>query len=401
MAEARSIVLFVHQSAELYGSDKMLLALVEGLRGSSFTPVVALPGPGPLVDALRALGIETHIAEVMKISRALYSPKGLIALPAAARRCLRELDAIVGGRDVRAVHSNTLAVLGGALWSRRRGAPHLWHVHEVIETPKAVARALPLLARCFADRVVANSNMTANWLRAAQPALARRSVVIHNGIAPAPGRPALARENLRARIGAPANALLVTLAGRINGGKGHEVLLAAAEILLREGAIAPFHFVLAGGPPPGKEYLRRELENAIAVSPAGTHFTLFPFIDDIWPLWFGSDIAVVPSTAPESFGLVAVEAMAAGLPVVASAQGGLVEIVRDGETGLLAPPGDAEALARALARLGRDAMLRERLGAAGSRYARDEFSLERHCEKFLSEYTALSTQSREVAYARR
>ena len=82
-------------------------------------------------------------------------------------------------------------------------------------------------------------------------------------------------------------------------------------------------------------------------------------------LYQGADIAVVPSLWREPFGLVAVEAMAAGLPVVASDTGGLSDIVRPGQTGLLVPPGDAAALAAALETLLDDAALRARMGAAG------------------------------------
>lgn len=396
--DARALVLFVHQSAELYGSDKALLALVETLRDSHFRPVVVVPEPGPLPRALVALGVETHIAEVVKIGRAMYSPAGLLRLPGALRRCRCRLDAIVAGRAVQVVHSNTLAVLGGALWARRRGVPHLWHVHEIVESPAPVARALPLLVRLFADRVVANSRMTAAWLCAAQPALKARCAIVHNGIAAPPPSAPDAASALRARVGAAADALLVTLAGRINGGKGHATLLEAAAILQRMGALRAFHFVIAGGPPPGKDHFLSELQRTIANSPARAHITWLPFVDDVWSLWYGSDIAVVPSTAPESFGLVAVEAMAAGLPVIASAQGGLLEIV-DAQTGILIRPGAARELASALLHLARDAALRARLGRAGRLRQRREFSLARHCEKLLAEYLSMTKKRRGIRHA--
>jgi glycosyltransferase involved in cell wall biosynthesis len=78
-----------------------------------------------------------------------------------------------------------------------------------------------------------------------------------------------------------------------------------------------------------------------------------------------SHVALVPSVWPEAFGLTALEALAAGCPVVASAAGGLVDLVRHGETGLLVPPGDATALAGAVDRLLADHSLRSRLSHAG------------------------------------
>jgi glycosyltransferase involved in cell wall biosynthesis len=98
--------------------------------------------------------------------------------------------------------------------------------------------------------------------------------------------------------------------------------------------------------------------------------------------WNSVDIAVVPSLY-EPFGLVAVEALACGVPVVASAVGGLQEIVEDGKSGILVPPGDAGAIARALRELLNDQELRSHL-SQGARRRAEEFSLERRSRNFLT-----------------
>lgn len=121
---------------------------------------------------------------------------------------------------------------------------------------------------------------------------------------------------------------------------------------------------------------------AIATPPATTPADLPPGVsvtvgaahDEVMGAWAHSTLGVVPSTWPEPFGQVAVEAMACGKAVVASGIGGLADIVADGETGLLVPPGDPEALSAALDKLVADPALRDQMGAAGRIRARRFFA---------------------------
>jgi glycosyltransferase involved in cell wall biosynthesis len=103
-----------------------------------------------------------------------------------------------------------------------------------------------------------------------------------------------------------------------------------------------------------------------------------PFRAEIGPVLAAADVVVVPSTKPEPFGRVAIEAMGLQRPVIAAAHGGLTEIVADGETGILVRPCDAEALAAAMSALLHDPALRARMGGAGRNRQQRYFSSSRY-----------------------
>ena len=109
---------------------------------------------------------------------------------------------------------------------------------------------------------------------------------------------------------------------------------------------------------------------------------IVPFQEEIWQLWDSIDIAVVPSTEPEPFGMVAIEAMLAKKPVIAANHGGLTEIVISGETGLLFEPQNPNELANALESLLNNSEKREKYGLAGYKRAVEHFSLQSHVNKF-------------------
>ncbi len=375
-------VLFVHQAAEMYGSDKVLLYLAVALKQrGAFWPIVVLPQPGPLFDALAQAGVEVHIAEVAKISRSVMSISGLGRLARMVWRSTREIDRIIANRPIALVHSNTLAVLAGAAWAWRRGVPHLWHVHEIILSPRLISHAFPLLVRALSSRVMSNSTRTEKWLLEEQPHLKQRSVVVFNGLPPVQQPLPEAVNAFRARIGAAPGDVVVTLAGRLNSWKGQGLLIEAAILLQSRGKLAQVRFAIVGDVVPRQESIRERLEEQVRSAGLQEVFSFVPFVADIAPVWFGSQVAVVPSTQPEPFGLVAIEAMAASLPVVAAAHGGLLDIVQHEKTGLLIEPRDLSALADALERLIGDAALRKTLGEAGALRQREHFSFASQVEK--------------------
>ena len=174
---------------------------------------------------------------------------------------------------------------------------------------------------------------------------------------------------------------VVATVGRLHKQKGHKYLLQAAVEVLRERPNA--RFLIAGYGP-----LREELEaRAQALNLAG-RVRFLGYRRDVETLLSASDLFVLPSLW-EGMSNAVLEAMAAGRPVVATAVDGNVEQVADGETGLLAPPADAGALAEAILRLAREPERARRMGLAGRRRVEEQFGLERMTRAYLDFYAEL------------
>jgi glycosyltransferase involved in cell wall biosynthesis len=162
---------------------------------------------------------------------------------------------------------------------------------------------------------------------------------------------------------------LVGVFSRISPWKGQHVLIGALRRL------PGVHALLVGDAIFGEEAYRDELKKLVKEADVSDRVHFLGNRSDVAALMQMTDIVVHTSVAPEPFGRVIVEGMLARKPVVATAAGGAAEIVRDGSTGVLVRPGDAEALAKALRRLLADPNLALRFGAAGRQVATKEFSL--------------------------
>lgn len=184
--------------------------------------------------------------------------------------------------------------------------------------------------------------------------------------------------NVHAELWLPAHAPLVVNIGALVEHKGQRHLVDAAALVVRE--IPDARFVILG-----EGALKGALEQQVRHLHLEKHVFLPGFRADVLGWLKGADVFVMPSEM-EGLGTSILDAMAAGVPVVGSATGGIPEVIEDGATGLLVPPGDARALAASIVRLLREPALRERMGQAGWARARERFTVERMVEGTLRVY---------------
>ncbi|MBI4617797.1 MAG: glycosyltransferase family 4 protein [Planctomycetes bacterium] len=385
--DSPATVVYFDHTGRLGGGERSLLDLLARIDRALVRPLVVTGQPGNLVAEFEGAGVPVR---VLGLDRDLASASrrfpGRLALaltrPGPFFDAARKLARILRGERARILHTNSQkAHWIGLVAGRLARVPVVWHFRDILEpAPLALASAV---GTRFAAATLAISE-------AVREALGRgpRVRVVPNGISLDRG-PVAAPE-----LAAGAPGPLVGMVSQLARWKGPEVFLEAAARIGRERT--DVRFVLVGGvlfPESEGNYERELRERAVSLGLEGRLFFAGPVGDA--RAWIGSFACLVhPPVRPEPFGRVVLEAMAAGVPVVASRAGGVVELVSDGETGILVPPGDAPAHARAVLSLLADPERARAMGRRGREVAAARFSIDRTVGAVMEIYRELLGRSR-------
>jgi glycosyltransferase involved in cell wall biosynthesis len=360
------------------GSEISVLRLVSALDTTRYRVSVAcLRGEAPMADEFRAAGFEV----VRFGMRGKLDPGCLLRLRRYVAR--ERIDIVHTHMDLADFYGALAGRLGGA-----RGVVATKHAPDEFRTRRTWKRypflLLERLAYEMDDAVIVVSEGLRAFLETEERLPRRKMVVIGHGIEAAP-RPAT-RGEARRILGLPAQGPLIGAVGRLSHEKGQLVLLQALPAILA--AFPRTSCVFAGEGP-----TRAPLEEVTRRLGIGDRVVFLGFRRDVPMVLAALDLFVQPSIY-EGFGLSLLEAMAAGLPVVASRVGGIPEVIEDGRTGVLVPPQDPAALAGAVVRLLGDAGGARRLGETAAVSTRERYSLARVAERVDDLYRTILARPR-------
>ena len=208
-------ILFIHQSAELYGSDKTLLDLIIGIDKSKYEPYVILPHSGLLSVELNKFDIPIFYMPVMKISRGIkfYNLLALFQNLFSLFKVYR-LDKKYNF-DI--IYTNTLATFLGGIYSFTMNKKHIWHIHEIVLKPRMINILFAFITEKTAEKLIFNSNESYLHLNNVNKKIALKSTVILNGV----------ELNQDISIKSKDDIINIGLVGRIHSWKGQELLLHA------------------------------------------------------------------------------------------------------------------------------------------------------------------------------
>lgn len=367
-------------SADLWAGAEVQLATTASylVERPDVSLTAVLFNEGRLADELRRLGIDVTVVDETRNS---------------AFRVLTFLTRFLRANQIELVHTHRYkdCVLG-TIAAKLAGVPHVIRTVHGLREPmtgwdhlkfrayEALDKAVLL---CLADRVIAVSKQMADTLqdRGYRPAMV---TPIHNGIDLRKVIARRQRDDVRRELGIDASKILIGTVGRLSPVKGHDSFLRAARLILEQEPGA--RFLIAGGGPLEDELgaLARQLQLDDACLLVGPRA-------DVYELTSAMDMFVLPSLN-EGMPMAILEAMALGKPVVATAVGGVPEVVQHRVTGLLVPPGDERALADACLELARDREWAARLGAQARRVVEEEFSHEQNGQALIDAYRGVRRQ---------
>lgn len=364
-------ILIVQRSSNLDGSAFSALLLADGLREAGWETHIAFGFEGSIIPRYKKAGHRTHIVphdNWVRRGHSLRFVRDVVTEWNGARRFGSLIDTI--HPDL--IYVNTIVSLAGAVAARRRGVPCIWHVRELfadvegeMRSPQWVRPLIPLILRHYGDKIIVNSKAVARNVLGARSE--EKTIVVPNAAGKEffdnPMSPAEACRH----FGLSPEASIIGVPGTLRPMKGHEFFLRAVAPLVRKRT--DFIIPITGGDQTAYAATLRALIQDIDL---GIAVRFLGRVTNMPAFYRACDLVCIPSVA-EPFGRTVIEAFASGTPVVATAVGGMKEIIDSGKTGLLVPYNDEEALASSLRHLLDAPDLRQKMSAKACQVAEEKY----------------------------
>ena len=367
MSDHPTILFYEPNDFRFYGAAQVLLWLMQHMQ--AVRPVFVAPGDGVLTQRVRAAGIETIVVPLPAVWRRMDKVRGTtgrvgraLLSPVAASHSL-DLARLMRRTGAQGIYANsTRAALYAGPAARAAGIPMWWALRR--ERPPGAGERL---AYAFSDRVLCDAEAVRRRLGSPE-----KAITLLVGVPADRLDPTASKTVLRRTLGWPGDALVVGNVASLAPRKRHDVFIAMAERLVPQFPQA--RFLIRGdraeGVPPSFEAQLRS--RAQPLMEAG-RLAILGWVESLSEVYAAMDVFCFPSDN-EGFGLVAVEAMFMGLPVVRTDIAGGEDMIVEGENGFLVPAGNLDALTDRVARLLSNPALAAHMGAAGQRIAHEQFT---------------------------
>jgi len=331
MISSKKKLLLLHSSNDLYGASKIFLQLIDLLTKNGFDIHVIIPEKGMLDDFLIKKDIKIVYVELGVLRKKYLNPLGLINRAVANIKAIAFLSNYIKDHSIDLVYTNTSTILCGGIAAKKNGVPSLFHVHEIPTGNKLYEFLSGKIVNRYSSKVLTVSNsVKKHWIKYIDD---KKIARIYNGII-------FSKTDSLIKIERDQEGFVITSVARLIPYKGHGYLIDVANELVKKSN--KFKFLIVGDTLPSYVSYEKSVKQKVKDLGLENQIKFLGFRNDVSSILKQSDLFIHPATSPDPLPTVLFESLHNDLPSVATNLGGAIEILDNGNNGLLIPYNDSK-----------------------------------------------------------
>jgi glycosyltransferase involved in cell wall biosynthesis len=332
MKQSANKILLLHSSNDMYGASRIVLQVIDILIKAKYEVHIILPYNGVLNKIITDKGASCSTYNLGVLRKKYLNLKGLYNRFLKIKMAKNYISNYIDKHHIDLLYTSTSVIISGGLAAKKRGIPNISHIHEIPSGNKLYEIFIGFFVRYFSTKIIVVSNSVAKHWRSY---LKKNQLIkVYNGIVfPLTKTPNNTKRKIDQNI-------TVTSIGRLVPGKGHKYFIEVAKELLKLNN--QYQFLIVGDTFPGYESYEKELKTFVTENNLHLKIHFLGYKTDIEGVLAKSDLIFHSSIAPDSLPTVIFEAIKMRVPVVATELAGAVEILDNGNCGLLVPLNNAK-----------------------------------------------------------
>jgi len=329
MISPKKNILLLHSSNDLYGASKIFLQLIDLFLSNGFNVYVILPEKGKLDDFLIKKNIKIVYLELGVLRKKYLNPLGLINRAVANVKAIAFLSNYIKDHSIDLVYTNTSTILSGGIAAKKNSIPSLFHIHEIPTGNWLYGIFSGKIINRISNKVLTVSNSVKNhWLKNIDELKIDR---VYNGIL-------FKKTDSLIKLDSDQDDFIITSVARLIPYKGHKYLIEIADELIKKSK--KFKFLIVGDTLPSYASYEKSVKQKVKDLELENHIKFLGFRNDVSNILKQSDLFIHPTIAPDPLPTVLFESLLNDLPTAATNLGGAIEILDNGNNGLLIPYND-------------------------------------------------------------
>ncbi len=329
MISPKKKLLLLHSSNDLYGASKIFLQLIDLLTKNGFDVHIIIPEKGMLDDFLIKKDIKIEYLELGVLRKKYLNPLGLINRLVTNIKAIAFLSKYIKDHSIDLVYTNTSTILSGGIAAKKNGVPSLFHIHEIPTGNKLYEFLSGKIINWYSSKVLTVSNsVKKHWLKYIDDKKIER---IYNGII-------FNKTDSLIKLERDQDDFVITSVARLIPYKGHKYLIDIADELIKKST--KFKFLIVGDTLSSYVSYEKSVKQKVKDLGLEHQIKFLGFREDVSSILKQSDLFIHPAIAPDPLPTVLFESLHNDLPSVATNLGGAIEILDNGNNGLLIPYND-------------------------------------------------------------